>query len=182
VSIILFVLFLCWERYLERRDGSIPPAAKFSLFTRNRYRFTFVLLASFFAFMGAAGWVYCATIFYQNVKGDSALMNAVHLLPCNLLGIVAGVSVSVASAPACEALGSRPDLRSSSSCIFPPVSAHRSSSWAARSSQGGSHGGFGALTRQGVFSDLRGCFPRCQLLGYGVRGTIVATLGHRLVS
>lgn len=92
VSIILFVLFLCWERYLERRNGSIPPAAKFSLFTRNRYRFTFVLLASFFAFMGAAGWVYCVTIFYQNVKGDSALMNAVHLLPCNLLGIVAGVS------------------------------------------------------------------------------------------
>ncbi|RSH80151.1 hypothetical protein EHS25_007256 [Saitozyma podzolica] len=93
VSIILFVLFLCWERYLERRNGSIPPAAKFSLFTRNRYRFTFVLLASFFAFMGAAGWVYCATIFYQNVKGDSALMNAVHLLPCNLLGIVAGFIV-----------------------------------------------------------------------------------------
>jgi hypothetical protein len=130
--------------------------------------------------MGAAGWVYCATIFYQNVKGDSALMNAVHLLPCNLLGIVAGVSsfvLRVAGAHVGGLIGTVHRHVSFDPC--PGANPHYGQHDHHRVSHTGR---LGALTRQGVFGDLRRGVPRCQLLGYGIRGATVAALGHRLVS
>lgn len=91
VSIILFIAFFLFERHLEK-NTSIPPAAKPSVFTRNNFRFTYVMLAAFFSFFSIGGWIYCATIWYQNMKGMTPIENAIHVLPCAIAGIGVGVS------------------------------------------------------------------------------------------
>jgi hypothetical protein len=91
LSIVLFVVFFFYERYLEQHT-SLPPAAKPSVFTRNGGRFSFLMVIAFSAFLSTGGWFYAATIYYQNLLGYSALKNALHTLPSAIAGISVGVS------------------------------------------------------------------------------------------
>lgn len=86
LSLVLLVLFMLWERHLENKT-SFPPIAKFSLFTRHRYRFTALMGCAFFCCITTPGFVYTATIWYQELKGETALRNAILLLPCNIMGL-----------------------------------------------------------------------------------------------
>ena len=90
LSLVLLVVFLLWERHLENRT-TFPPIAKFSLFTRHRYRFTALIGCAFFCCITTPGFVYMATIWYQELKGETALQNAILLLPCNIMGLGAAV-------------------------------------------------------------------------------------------
>lgn len=93
LSLLLIAVFLLWERHLENRT-TFPPIAKFSLFTRHRYRFTALIGCAFFCCITTPGFVYTATIWYQELKGETALQNAILLLPCNIMGLGAAVSAS----------------------------------------------------------------------------------------
>jgi Na+/melibiose symporter-like transporter len=86
LSLILLVVFMLWERHLEN-NTTFPPIAKFSLFTRHRYRFTALMGCAFFCCITTPGFVYTATIWYQELKGETALQNAILLLPCNIMGL-----------------------------------------------------------------------------------------------
>jgi hypothetical protein len=90
VSVLLIVAFLLWERYLEFHT-SYPPIAKFSLFTRYRYKVTAVCLSVFAVAASVSVLVYLSTLWYQDVKGMTALENAIHMLPANVSGFLAAV-------------------------------------------------------------------------------------------
>ena len=92
LSLSLLVAFLLWERHLENHT-TYPPIAKFSLFTRHRYRFTALMACAFFCCLSTSGFVYTATIWYQELKGETPLKNAILLLPCNVMGLGAAVSL-----------------------------------------------------------------------------------------
>lgn len=95
LSLCLLASFLFWERHLENKT-SFPPIAKFSLFTRHRYRFTALMGCAFFCTISTSGFVYTATIWYQELKGETPLKNAILLLPCNIMGLGAAVSSPLA--------------------------------------------------------------------------------------
>jgi hypothetical protein len=51
------------------------------------------MICAFFITISTAGFVYTATIFYQELRGETALRNAILLLPCNIMGLGAAVSL-----------------------------------------------------------------------------------------
>lgn len=91
---LLIVVFLLWERYLELHT-SYPPVAKFSIFTRYRYKVTAVCLSVFAVGASVSVLVYLSTLWYQDVKGMTALENAIHMLPANVSGFLAAVRLSL---------------------------------------------------------------------------------------
>ena len=90
-SLVLLVAFALWERYLELHS-TLPPIAKFSIFTRHSFKISFVLATAFFICISAYGWVYLTAAWYQNYKGLSALQCAIRLLPANVVGVCAAGS------------------------------------------------------------------------------------------
>jgi len=50
------------------------------------------MLCAFFCTISTSGFVYTATIWYQELKGETPLKNAILLLPCNIMGLGAAVS------------------------------------------------------------------------------------------
>ncbi|KAL1411914.1 hypothetical protein Q8F55_002900 [Vanrija albida] len=91
-SIVLFVLFGAWEHHVEHRL-SLPPIAKLSLFTRDGWKISIVMLCAFCPFVAVAGWVYLTTLFYQEYKGFTPLNTAVHTVPAAICGIFAALAV-----------------------------------------------------------------------------------------
>ncbi|TXT07461.1 hypothetical protein VHUM_03181 [Vanrija humicola] len=91
-SIVLFGLFGWWEHHVEHRL-SLPPIAKLSLFTRDGWKITIVMLCAFCPFVAVAGWVYLTTLFYQEYKGFTALNTAIHTVPAAICGIFAALAV-----------------------------------------------------------------------------------------
>ncbi|WOO80487.1 Efflux pump terJ [Vanrija pseudolonga] len=91
-SIVLFGLFGLWEHHVEHRL-SLPPIAKLSLFTRDGWKITIVMLCAFCPFVAVAGWVYLTTLFYQEYKGFTALNTAIHTVPAAICGIFAALAV-----------------------------------------------------------------------------------------
>lgn len=92
ISIVLFVAFGLWERHVERRT-TLPPVAKLSMFSRDGWKMTYVLLTAFCPFVAIAGWVYLVSLFYQEYKLMTPLGNAIHTLPASLCGTVAALAV-----------------------------------------------------------------------------------------
>ncbi|WVR04973.1 hypothetical protein IAU60_001985 [Kwoniella sp. DSM 27419] len=92
LSIILMLAFGFWEHHVARKT-SIPPLVNLGIFSRNEWRVTAVLVLAFFAYCAIAGWVYLTTIWYQNLKGDAPIWNALHILPAPIVGVVAVVLV-----------------------------------------------------------------------------------------
>ena len=91
MSIVFGAIFVLWEMYLERRC-TLQPVIKPSLFTRHDYKISAILLSAFFCCSSVYGWTYTTSIFYQNVKHYTPLKNAVHVLPANIMGLIAAVS------------------------------------------------------------------------------------------
>ncbi|KLT43451.1 major facilitator superfamily MFS-1 [Cutaneotrichosporon oleaginosum] len=92
VSVVLFVAFGFWERHVER-NTTLPPVAKLSMFTRDGWSMTYILLTAFCPFVAIAGWVYLVSLFYQEYMHMSPLGNAIHSLPASICGIFAAVAV-----------------------------------------------------------------------------------------
>lgn len=108
ISILLIVLYGFWEHFVEKKT-SIPPLSRLVIFSRRQWKVTAILVVSFFAYVPIAvshrfkvqaspltssqGWMYLTTIWFQNYKQESALMNAVHILPAPVVGVIACVLV-----------------------------------------------------------------------------------------
>ncbi|WVQ98567.1 hypothetical protein IAU59_005694 [Kwoniella sp. CBS 9459] len=92
ISILLMVAFGFWEHIAETRT-SIPPLVHLGIFSRHNWKVTSVLVLSFFGYTAIAGWLYLTTIWFQNLKGDSPIMNAVHVIPAPIVGMIACILV-----------------------------------------------------------------------------------------
>ncbi|ORY22692.1 major facilitator superfamily-domain-containing protein [Naematelia encephala] len=92
LSLVIFTIFLLWEHHLEHRT-TFPPLLKPSLFVRHKCRITALTLIGFAVPASVYGFVYVATIWYQDLKGMNAIENAVHMLPCNIMGLFAAGGV-----------------------------------------------------------------------------------------
>ncbi|BEJ10858.1 hypothetical protein CspHIS471_0102800 [Cutaneotrichosporon sp. HIS471] len=92
VSVVLFTAFGFWERHVER-NTTLPPVAKLSMFSRDGWKMTYILLTAFFPFVSIAGWVYLVSLFYQEYMKMTPLGNAIHSLPASICGIFAAVAV-----------------------------------------------------------------------------------------
>ncbi|WRT66881.1 uncharacterized protein IL334_003844 [Kwoniella shivajii] len=92
ISVVLFVAWGFWERYVLK-NTSIPPLVNMSIFSRQEWKVTSILVVSFCGYLAISGWLYLTTIWYQNLKGDSPIMNAVHVIPAPLVGMLACIVV-----------------------------------------------------------------------------------------
>ncbi|OCF39008.1 efflux protein [Kwoniella heveanensis CBS 569] len=92
ISVVLMIAFGFWEHIAETRT-SIPPLVHLGIFSRHNWKVTSVLLLSFFGYTAISGWLYLVTIWYQNLKGDRPIMNAVHILPAPIVGMIACILV-----------------------------------------------------------------------------------------
>lgn len=90
LSIVLLVVFMLWEYHLENRT-TYPPVIKPSIFSRYHYKPLGLVICGFGISVSVQGWSYNTTIWYQNLKGYSALKNAIQLLPANIGGLIAAV-------------------------------------------------------------------------------------------
>ncbi|WWD15702.1 hypothetical protein CI109_100124 [Kwoniella shandongensis] len=88
ISIVMIVGFGFWEHFAATRT-SIPPLVHLGVFRRHEWKVTSVLALSFFAYLPISGWLYLTTIWYQNLKGESPLSNALHILAAPIVGMIA---------------------------------------------------------------------------------------------
>ncbi|WVQ71492.1 hypothetical protein IAR50_001030 [Cryptococcus sp. DSM 104548] len=92
VGLLLIVVYGFWEHWLAK-NSSTPPLTHLSIFTRQNWKVTFILIVAFFAYIPISGWLYLTTIWFQNFKHDTPIMNAVHILPAPIFGVGACVLV-----------------------------------------------------------------------------------------
>ncbi|WWC61415.1 uncharacterized protein I303_103998 [Kwoniella dejecticola CBS 10117] len=92
LSVVLFLVWGFWEKWVVK-NTSIPPLVDMSIFSRHEWKVTSILCLSFCGYLSVAGWLYLAAIWYQNLKGDSPVMNAVHVIPAPIVGMIACVVV-----------------------------------------------------------------------------------------
>ena len=92
VSIVLFVVFGFWEHHLEHRT-TLPPVVKMSLFSRHGWKFTAINFSAFAIAFSVYSLIYSFAIYYQDYQGLSALQNALRLIPANVSGALAAVSI-----------------------------------------------------------------------------------------
>lgn len=119
ISILILLAFGVLQWYLSRT--SFPPLISPSLFKRHNHMVTSVLIITFCTYNATGvsdplirsstrscregggqvlmkwiqGWVYLTSLWYQNLKGESALMNAIHVLTAPIVGAIASFLIPV---------------------------------------------------------------------------------------
>ncbi|KAK5653918.1 hypothetical protein OQA88_7843 [Cercophora sp. LCS_1] len=91
ISVALVVLFVFWQRYLER-TGKRAPIMKVSVFKSKRFSAAMMTMALFFSSFN--GYLVYATYFYQDYQGLSALQTTLRFLPTGVVGLVTAAIVS----------------------------------------------------------------------------------------
>ncbi|WVW83432.1 hypothetical protein I302_105452 [Kwoniella bestiolae CBS 10118] len=92
ISIVMFFVWGFWEKWVVK-NTTIPPLVNMSIFSRHQWMVTSILSLSFCGYLAIAGWLYLTTIWYQNLKQESPIINAVHVLPAPIVGMGACIVV-----------------------------------------------------------------------------------------
>ncbi|ODN84846.1 hypothetical protein L202_00704 [Cryptococcus amylolentus CBS 6039] len=92
IGLVLIVVYGFWEHWLAN-NSTTPPLTHLSIFTRQNWKVTAILIVAFFAYIPISGWLYLTTIWFQNFKNDTPIMNAVHIIPAPIFGVGACVLV-----------------------------------------------------------------------------------------
>ncbi|ODN85062.1 hypothetical protein, variant [Cryptococcus amylolentus CBS 6039] len=92
IGLLLIVVYGFWEHWLAN-NSTTPPLTHLSIFTRQNWKVTAIIVVAFFAYIPIAGWNYLTTIWFQNYKHDTPIMNAVHIIPAPIFGVGACVLV-----------------------------------------------------------------------------------------
>ncbi|KAK0453219.1 putative efflux transporter [Armillaria borealis] len=101
-GVILTVLFLLWQHYLERQQDSVysrskwtpPPLMRLSLWTRAHGRVAVVMVIAFLNWCCFQGWCYWSQLYYQNYEGRTPILTVVRLLPQNVSGVICNFIVA----------------------------------------------------------------------------------------
>ncbi|KAK8870017.1 hypothetical protein IAR55_000587 [Kwoniella newhampshirensis] len=88
ISVTMIIAFGFWEHYAATRTA-VPPLVHLGVFRRHEWKVTSVLVISFFAYIPINGWLYLTTIWYQNLKGESPIVNALHIIAAPIVGMIA---------------------------------------------------------------------------------------------
>jgi predicted MFS family arabinose efflux permease len=91
VSVILVVMFVFWQRHLEKK-GKLPPLLKVSVFRSGRFSAAMVIMALFFSSFN--GFLVYATYYYQDYQGLSPLQTTLRFIPTGVTGIITAAIVS----------------------------------------------------------------------------------------
>ena len=91
VSVALVVMFVLWQRYLER-TGKQTPLMKVSVFKSKRFSAAMVIMALFFSSFN--GFLVYATFFYQDYQGLSTLDTTLRFIPTGVAGVITALIVS----------------------------------------------------------------------------------------
>ncbi|KAK3938802.1 major facilitator superfamily-domain-containing protein [Diplogelasinospora grovesii] len=91
ISIILVVLFVLWQRHLEK-TGKRTPIMKVSVFHSKRFSAAMLIMALFFSSFN--GWLVYGTYFFQDYQGLSALDTTLRFIPTGVSGVITAFVVS----------------------------------------------------------------------------------------
>ncbi|KAK0629702.1 major facilitator superfamily-domain-containing protein [Bombardia bombarda] len=91
VSIILVVLFVLWQRHLEK-TGLRAPLMKVSVFRNPQFSAAMLIMALFFSSFN--GWLVFATYFFQDYQGLNALQTTLRFIPTGVSGVITAFVVS----------------------------------------------------------------------------------------
>ncbi|KAL1950009.1 hypothetical protein VTO73DRAFT_8890 [Trametes versicolor] len=104
VGILIFALFVFWERYLERvQNDSVtsgrwwtpPPLMNVSIWGRASGKLGVMLIIAFLQWCGFISFSFWITLYYQNYVGLSPVLTMIRLLPMNVTGFLCNVVVAL---------------------------------------------------------------------------------------
>ncbi|OJT07816.1 hypothetical protein TRAPUB_1299 [Trametes pubescens] len=105
IGVLIFALFVVWERYLERvQNGSgtrrrrwwtPPPLMNVSIWGRANGKLGVMLIIAFLQWCGFLSFSFWITLYYQNYAGLSPILTMVRLLPMNVTGFLCNVVVAL---------------------------------------------------------------------------------------
>ncbi|KAJ7206083.1 MFS general substrate transporter [Mycena pura] len=94
VSIILLVMFLVWQYYLEQHEGTHrPPLMKLTLWSRAKGKFAVVQVIAFFEWAGFLSWYFWAQVYYEDYAKIPPVLTALRMLPMTVAGGLCNVFV-----------------------------------------------------------------------------------------
>ncbi|KAG2031738.1 major facilitator superfamily domain-containing protein [Suillus americanus] len=104
VGIIMVLLFLLWERYLEQviddpsRAPSAwtpPPLMRLSLWTRAKGRMAAILVIAFLNWSGFMSWSFWVQLYYQNYLLLTPMQTMLRFIPLFVVGCLCNVFVAM---------------------------------------------------------------------------------------
>ena len=105
VGVFLVVLFVLWERYLERvhedpqrarqSRWTPPPLMPVSIWTRARGKLAAVLVIAFDEWCAFNSWQFWVQLYYQDFLGLTPILTMVRLLPMFVSGVLCNVVIAL---------------------------------------------------------------------------------------
>ena len=104
VGVLLVLLFVAWQYYLERRlenpdlprtRWTAPPLMKPSMWTRAHGRFAVMQIIACINWAAFTIWIVWAELYYQTYLNLSPIHTMLRLLPMSTSGIVANVLIAL---------------------------------------------------------------------------------------
>ncbi|KAI0272298.1 efflux transporter [Gloeopeniophorella convolvens] len=104
VGVVLTVLFVAWQYYLERRlenpelprtAWTAPPLMKLSMWKRARGRFAVMQLIACMNWAAFTCWTVWVQLYYQTYLGLSPIKTMLRVLPMFFMGITANVIIAL---------------------------------------------------------------------------------------
>lgn len=92
ISIVLVVLFVFWQRHLEKKVGGLPPLLKVSVFKSGKFSAAMVIMGLFFSSFN--GFLLYATYYFQDFQGLSPLQTTLRFIPTGVTGVLTAFVVS----------------------------------------------------------------------------------------
>lgn len=91
VSILIFIAFVFWQNYLEKK-GKRAPLVKISMFRNVRFSAVMLIMGVFFASFN--NYLIFATYYFQDFQGLSPLQTMLRFIPTGVFGAVVAVIVA----------------------------------------------------------------------------------------
>ncbi|KAJ7065155.1 MFS general substrate transporter [Mycena belliarum] len=94
VSVVLLCIFLLWQHYLEKNEGTMrPPLMKLSLWSRAKGKFAVMQIIAFFEWAAFLSWYFWAQLYYEDYLKLSPVLAGIRLLPMTVAGGLCNIFV-----------------------------------------------------------------------------------------
>ncbi|KAJ6614831.1 MFS general substrate transporter [Mycena sp. CBHHK59/15] len=94
ISVVLLVMFLLWQHYLEKHEGNLPPPLmKLSLWSRAEGKFAVMQAIAFMQWAAFLSWYFWAQLYYEDYIKLPPVLTAVRMLPMTIAGGLCNVFV-----------------------------------------------------------------------------------------
>lgn len=92
ISVVLVVLFVLWQRHLEKKVGGTPPLFKVSVFKSMKFSAAMLIMGLFFSSFN--GFLLYSTYYFQDFQGLSPLQTTLRFIPTGVTGVLTAFIVS----------------------------------------------------------------------------------------